>query len=239
MAADLTSYEAIILAGGKGTRLSTVVPNLPKPLAPIAGQPFLNYLLRQLGHQGIRKVYLSVGHLWERVRETYGNRFENIDLVYVVESSPLGTGGAVRGALGQTNGSNIFVLNGDTFADISLSNMDELHARNGRKLTMALSHVPNASRYGGVQVENGIVTGFLEKGISGPGYINAGCYLLDRSIFDRAILPSAFSLESDFLIPNLSSLRPMAFFSDGYFIDIGVPEDYARAEIELSSVQQR
>ncbi len=236
MAADLTSDEAIILAGGKGTRLSTVVPNLPKPLAPIAGQPFLNYLLRQLGRQEIRKVYLSVGYLWERVRETYGNRFENIDLVYVVESSPLGTGGAVREALGQTNGSNIFVLNGDTFSDISLSNMGELHARNGGKLTMALSHVPNASRYGGVQVENGIVTGFLEKGISGPGYINAGCYLLSRSIFDRTILPSTFSLESDFLIPNLDSLRPMAFFSDGYFIDIGVPEDYARAEIELSSV---
>jgi D-glycero-alpha-D-manno-heptose 1-phosphate guanylyltransferase len=234
MAAELTPYEAIILAGGKGTRLSTVVRNLPKPLAPIAGQPFLNYLLKQLGRQEIKKVYLSVGYLWEMVRKTYGDHFENIDLVYVVESNPLGTGGAVREALHQTNGSNIFVLNGDTFADISLSNMSELHTRNGGKLTMALSHVPNASRYGAVQVEDGIVTNFLEKGISGPGYINSGCYLLNRSIFDRTTLSSTFSLESDFLMPNLSSLRPMAFFSEGYFIDIGVPEDYARAEIELA-----
>lgn len=234
MATVLKTLEAIVLAGGKGTRLSSTVPNLPKPLAPVAGQPFLNYLLRQIGRQGVQKVYLSVGYLWETIRKTYGNRFENIDLTYIVESSPLGTGGAIRRALHQIKGDDVFVLNGDTFADISLSKMSELHAGTDSNLMMALTYLPDTSRYGTVQVKDGVVTGFLEKSLPRAGYINAGCYLLKRSLFDQTTLPAAFSFESDFLMPHIDSLRPAAFLSDGYFIDIGVPEDYARAEIELA-----
>lgn len=225
--------ESIILAGGRGTRLSSVVPDLPKPMAPVCGRPFLDYLLQRLAAQGIERVCLSVGYLAHKIQDFYGDHFDGMKLSYSVEESPLGTGGAIRAALNFTSSEDVLILNGDTIAEVDLQAMETVHRTSERGITIALIRVPDTARYGAVQVHNGMVTGFLEKGTTGPGLINAGCYLGKRAIFDPFQLPVAFSFEQDVLVKHLGELKPAAFSSDGYFIDIGIPEDYERAQKEL------
>lgn len=225
--------ESIILAGGRGTRLSSVVPDLPKPMAPVCGKPFLDYLLQRLAAQGIERVCLSVGYLAHKIQDFYGDSFHGMALVYSVEDSPLGTGGAIRAALNYTSSDDVLILNGDTIAEIDLQAMAAVHKASESVITMALIRVPNTERYGAVQVNEGTVAGFLEKGTIGPGLINAGCYLIKRSIFDPFQLPASFSFEQEILTRQLVRLKPAAFLSNGYFIDIGIPEDYQRAQVEL------
>ena len=225
--------EAIILAGGRGTRLSSVVPNLPKPLAPVNGRPFLSYVLASLAMQGFTRICLSTGYMADAIEQQYGTNFRNMELVYVQEESPLGTGGAIRAALASTATQDIFVLNGDTLARVDFQAMMEQHRNSGDTLTIALTQVTDTARYGAVTVNDSHVTAFSEKGITGPGYINAGIYLMRRSIFTPFLLPEAFSFEQQILMEHFSALCPGAFLSSGYFIDIGVPEDYMRAQQEL------
>jgi D-glycero-alpha-D-manno-heptose 1-phosphate guanylyltransferase len=225
--------EAIVLAGGRGTRLQVAVPDLPKPLAPIADRPFLAYLLDLLAQQGIGRTILSVGYMGDAIVETIGARHGDMEIGYCAESKPLGTGGAVRRALDQVNGSSAFVVNGDTFFSIDFRQMWARHREETATLTMALKHMPDTTRYGRVESDAGHVTRFREKGVSGPGLINGGIYLMETSIFDHCRLPESFSFEQDFLLPNLAALKPVAFASDAYFIDIGIPEDYLRAGMEL------
>jgi D-glycero-alpha-D-manno-heptose 1-phosphate guanylyltransferase len=225
--------EAIVLAGGKGTRLSAVVPNLPKPMAPVAGRPFLSYLLHRLQTQGVRRVCLSTGYMGEVVRGAYGSSFEGMEIAYAQEETPLGTGGAVRMSLAFTREEDVFVMNGDTFAELDLRLMKDLHLAARSRLTLALTHVADTARYGAVDVADGRIVGFSEKGAVGPGYINAGVYLLRRDLFEDMNLPKAFAFEQDVVVRQLAALRPRAFLTSGYFIDIGVPEDYQRAQLEL------
>lgn len=225
--------QAIILAGGRGTRLGAVVPHLPKPMAPIRSRPFLEILLDYLKAEGIREVVLSTGYMSETIVSYFGTQYETISIQYVIEARPLGTGGAIKRALREVTSDPVFVLNGDTFVKVDYRGMLAAHKEASSVMTLALKHAEDVSRYGKAIVEAGRVVSFHEKGSSGPGLINAGVYLLTRSLFDPFNLPEAFSFENEFLYPKVAEIRPQAFITNDYFIDIGNPEDYQRAQIEL------
>lgn len=225
--------EAIILAGGKGTRLAGVVPNLPKPMAPIAGHPFLRYLLQSLQQQGFTRVILSIGHLAIEIRNGFARWDGPLEIIFCEENEPLGTGGAIRAAMRMAQSESVFVLNGDTFATVDYMAMQEQHVAAASALSLALMPVPDTARYGAVEVEGIHVQGFSEKGRTGPGYINAGVYLMQCNLLETLDLPERFSFEEQVLMKHLHDLHPTAFLASGYFIDIGIPEDYARAQEEL------
>jgi D-glycero-alpha-D-manno-heptose 1-phosphate guanylyltransferase len=225
--------EAIILAGGFGTRLQSVVKDLPKPMAPVAGRPFLAILMSHLRKKGVTRFILSVGYKADKIQSAIGAVFEGVPVVYEVESIPLGTGGAIKAAMKHVSEDHVFVLNGDTYLDFDLLGAESLWQRLSIPLMVARK-VPDTFRYGALSVKNHRIIGFLEKGVSGPGFINGGCYLLPSTLFQAHALPDSFSFETDFL-PNFIQKNTLnAFVSEGYFIDIGVPEDYQRAQIELA-----
>jgi D-glycero-alpha-D-manno-heptose 1-phosphate guanylyltransferase len=225
--------EVIVLAGGLGTRLRDVVPDLPKPMAPIAGQPFLKYLLTSLERHGFTRAVLSLGYRANEVRNYFGDRLDNLHLAYCVEEQPLGTGGAIRAAARLASGDHVFVVNGDTFASVDYAAMSAQHLSQRDVLTVALMHVADTARYGAVESVATRIKSFTEKDSSGEGYMNAGVYLLKRDILECLNLPERFSFEQEVLRLRIQQLHPAAFFASGYFIDIGVPEDYARAQHEL------
>lgn len=223
--------EAIVLAGGLGTRLRSVVSDLPKAMAPIAGQPFLAYLLQFLESQGIARVVLAVGYRNESIRGSFGARYQGLELVYSVEEEPLGTGGALLRALPHIDGAYSFVLNGDTFLRLNYQAMAaKLERQPDTQLVVALRQVADASRYGAAVVARGRIEGFTARGTRGPGLINAGCYLVSRDIFERYPMPSKFSWEADFLEARAREILPMAFECDVPFIDIGIPEALQEAQ---------
>ena len=222
--------QAIVLAGGLGTRLRGVVADLPKPLAPVSGRPFLAIVLEQLRAQGFSSAVLAVGYRHELIRQAFGDRFGGLALVYAVEDRPLGTGGAIRLAARACSEPDVFVLNGDSYADLDLADMQARHCEAHVPLTVCAVEVPDAARYGRILVRDDRITGFSEKGATGPGLINAGIYLMRRNLLAVPELPEVFSFERDVLEARLADLRPLAYQTRGRFIDIGVPEDYARAQ---------
>lgn len=222
--------QAIVLAGGLGTRLRGVVPDLPKPMAPVAGRPFLAWVLDDLAEAGFESVVLAVGYRHEAIRDHFGGAYRGIPLAYAVEDRPLGTGGAIRFAAQGLPDQHVFVLNGDTYLEIDHAAMFAAHVRAHEQLTMAVCHVPDAGRYGALDIAGGHVVGFQEKGRAGPGAINAGTYLLSTEVLKRIPPGEPFSFEQQLLMPCVGDVRPAAFETRGLFIDIGVPEDYARAQ---------
>jgi len=226
--------EAIVLAGGLGTRLASRLHGLPKPMAPVAGRPFLEILLTQLRRSGCTRVLLSVGHQHTVIQDHFGASFHGLEIDYVVESVPLGTGGAIRLALAQAREESVLVLNGDTFLDADYAAMLRFHASEGAAVTLAVVHCDDVSRYGGVTIEDQRIVGFQEKGSSGSGWISAGTYVLARNLAWPSALPEKFSIETDFFMPEVARLRPAAYRVDGFFLDIGIPEDYDRAQTELA-----
>jgi D-glycero-alpha-D-manno-heptose 1-phosphate guanylyltransferase len=166
------------------------------------------------------------------IESFYGNSFEGIPISYAREESPLGTGGAIRAALEKTTANDVVIFNGDSLSITDLTGMMKQHCSHRERVSIALCHVPDTSRYGSVQVADDHIVAFSEKGIPGPGYINAGIYILQRDVFAGLGLPETFSFEQQFLAANLVALSPAAFTTPGPFIDIGVPEDYARAQVE-------
>ena len=227
--------EAIVLAGGFGTRLRQLVPDLPKPMAPIAGHPFLEILLASLASKGFSRVVLSLGFMAEIVVAHFGDQFAGMELVYEIEKTPLGTGGAVRQALTRCRADHVFVFNGDTYLDLEALDT-EAHWQIHHAPIIVAREVADTARYGRLNTTEGRVVGFVEKGTAGPGLINAGCYVLPVSIFDDLALGQPFSLEADFLANVVGSQRFDLFVTKGHFIDIGVPEDYARAQTELAGI---
>jgi D-glycero-alpha-D-manno-heptose 1-phosphate guanylyltransferase len=225
----LAMTDVIVLAGGLGTRLRQVVPDLPKPLAPVGGRPFLELLLCSLADKGFRRAILSLGYMAEKVIAHFENCSIGIDLVYEIETQPLGTGGAVRQAMQYCSSDHVFVVNGDTYLDFEANDLEGRWQKNRVPIIVGLA-VPDAARYGRLETVGGRITGFSEKGVAGPGLINAGCYVLPTNILNEFPLGQAFSLETDFLVRAVSIRRFDLFESKGYFIDIGVPEDYARAQ---------
>lgn len=224
--------EAIILAGGLGTRLRTLVPNLPKPMAPVSGRPFLEYNLDLLSRQGIRRVFLSVGYGRRVIMECFGSSYRGMKIDYVIEDEPLGTGGALRESLWHARTNPVVVMNGDTFLEFDLAGLEDFHTRRRSPLTLTLKHLPETGRYGRVVVEGEKVKSFEEKASGGEGLINAGVYMIDRRTgWLLGDYGRRFSLEDDFLVHMTDDAY--AYLVDGYFIDIGVPEDYLRAQTEL------
>lgn len=227
--------EAIVLAGGFGTRLRSVVPDWPKPMAPVGGRPFLEILLNVLARKGFNRVILSLGHMADKIVSHFGSSYLDIELVYEIELTPLGTGGAVRQALALCRSDHAYVFNGDTYLDVEIEELESQWQISQKPIIVARS-VADTARYGRLSCTDGSVTEFAEKGCDGPGLINAGCYVLPASIFDGYQLGDAFSLEVDFLSHAVSSQRFEVFVTTGQFIDIGVPEDFARAQTELIGV---
>jgi D-glycero-alpha-D-manno-heptose 1-phosphate guanylyltransferase len=222
--------EAIILAGGLGTRLRQVVQDLPKPLAPVAGRPFLAILLEYLASRGFASAVLSVGYKHELIRSEFGGAFAGLRIRYAVEDRPLGTGGAIRLAARQCDAGEVFVMNGDTYVELEFDAMRAAHRAAGARLSVCTAQVPDVARYGAVVLEGDRISGFTASGSAGPGRINAGVYLMAGDLLEGMGLPDAFSFERDVLTPKVGALRPLAFPARGLFIDIGVPADYARAQ---------
>lgn len=227
--------EAIVLAGGFGTRLRQVVPDLPKPMAPIAGRPFLEILLKTLARKGFTRVVLSLGFMSEKIIAHFGNNYEGMELVYEVEAQPLGTGGAIRAALARCAADHVFVFNGDTYLDLEVDALERLWQSDHHPV-IVVREVPDTARFGRVEMHDGRVIAFLEKGLAGPGLINAGCYVLPKDALDAFPLNKPFSIETEFFIESLQRIRFDGFVTHGRFIDIGVPDDYALAQTELAGL---
>ena len=226
--------EAIVLAGGLGTRLREIVPDLPKSMAPIAGRPFLEILLASLSRKGFIRVVLSVGFMAEKISGYFGDRFDDLELAYVVEPKPLGTGGAARLAMQVCVADHVFILNGDTFLDLEMDQV-ERHWQMHRRPIIVGREEPDTTRYGRLLTADGAVAAIADKGVTGPGLINAGCYVFNLGQLNPYPAGAAFSLERDFLPKAVTSTRFDVYLTTGKFIDIGVPEDYSRAQRELAN----
>jgi D-glycero-alpha-D-manno-heptose 1-phosphate guanylyltransferase len=223
---------AVLLVGGMGTRLHSLLPSIPKPLASVGNKSFLELLVRQLRCQGIRRLVMCTGYLADQVESEFGDgRTWDIAIEYSKESSPLGTAGAVKRAQRYLqDASDFLVINGDSFLEINFCQLIGFHRKHDGLVSMAVVEVKDARRYGTVQVDAGNrAIGFVEKtGSDRPGIINAGVYVFDRAIFEH--IPEApASLEKD-IFPRLLSQGVYALEQHGLFIDIGTPEDYVRAQ---------
>jgi D-glycero-alpha-D-manno-heptose 1-phosphate guanylyltransferase len=224
--------KAVVLAGGRGERLQSVVPDLPKPMAPVGGRPFLEYILDRLVDAGLTEVILSVGYKAEVIEEHFGQAYRSLQIRYSRESYPLGTGGAMALALTGDDSSPALVLNGDTLVDIDYPALMAWYVQTPTQVAIVLRHVPDVSRYGAVVLLGERVVEFQEKGQQGPGLVNAGVYIVGPKIFSQYGSREHFSFETDILQPYCRELEPRAFVTQGYFIDIGTPSDYERAQRE-------
>ena len=230
----MATDEAIVLAGGFGTRLRGIVDDVPKPLAPVAGRPFLAWLLDRLAAGGMRRCILATGYLSDVIEQRIGARWQGMEIAYSVEPEPLGTGGAIRLAASRLQGDAAHVLNGDTWLEYDPVALEDTARAAGASMAIALARVDDVARYGAVDIDNGRVTGFREKGESGPGWINAGCYFLGADALAALPVRDAFSFEQDVLQPRVQARAVAAFTATAGFIDIGVPEDYARAQLQFA-----
>ncbi|WP_343671247.1 nucleotidyltransferase family protein [Chitinophaga sp.] len=227
--------ECIVLAGGLGTRLRSVVADKPKCMAPVGDVPFIDYLLRYLLKEGMTHVVLSLGHLSEQVIEYIESNEWTMKVDFVIEAEPLGTGGAIMNALDALEEDEFFIMNGDTLFNVDLFDYSNWHQEKGSKLSLALKPMQQFDRYGSVQLdENKQITAFLEKQYCEAGLINGGIYVANREYLESLDLPKKFSFEKDVLEAQVKSGKVYGFESDSYFIDIGVPADYERAQQELA-----
>lgn len=224
--------EAIVLAGGLGTRLRSVVSDVPKPMALVNHKPFLEYVLRHLIAEGVTRFILSVGYKSHLIQNYFSSEFNGVPIEYSIENSPLGTGGAISMALAKVHGNKVFVVNGDTFFDVRLSDMTTLSDETDASVVLALKELHDFDRYGVVDIGNdGRVSGFREKGRYKSGYINCGIYLIRKNLFSIYSPGEKFSFE-EYLASN-TTLDMYGVISGGYFIDIGIPEDYEKAQREF------
>jgi D-glycero-alpha-D-manno-heptose 1-phosphate guanylyltransferase len=222
------------LSGGFGTRIQSVISDVPKAMAPVCGKPFLYYILRNLVRQNIDRIILAVGYKHEVIINYFGNKFQSADLIYSIEDEPLGTGGGIRLAIEMAVEKQILVINGDTCFDLSFRELALFHTGGGFDLTMCLKPMKHFDRYGTVTVDQSRVTGIKEKQPCDSGLINGGVYLINREIIEKFPVNSKFSFEKDFLEKEVDWLKFGAFISDKYFIDIGIPEDYEKAQCDFA-----
>ena len=227
--------EAVILAGGLGTRLKDTIGEIPKPMAPVNGRPFLEYLLDYLDHFLVHHAVLSVGYKSEMIKDHFKDQYKNVKIEYAYEDKPLGTGGGIVNALPLITGSKFLVYNGDTLFRVNLDRLNEFHFSKSARFTVVLRHVEDVSRYGSVEtnMDNRIIK-FNEKGENrGPGKINGGVYLINKSFFTSNNFPEKFSMEKDGF-EKLFETQPFhGLTCKQYFIDIGIPEDYQKAQYDF------
>lgn len=224
---------AIILAGGYGTRLQSVVSDVPKPMALVNEEPFLKYQFRYLKYYGIQRVILSIGYLAEKIQSYFENNYQGIRIEYVIEKEALGTGGGIRLAMENAMDNDVLVLNGDSFFDVDLGEFYKQHRKTASQISLALRMVENASRYGVIDVDRSHrIIRFNEKSNEHhSGIINGGIYILNKTVFLKNTPENkSFSIERDFFETKSKQIHMNGFIHGGYFIDIGIPEDYQKVQ---------
>jgi len=226
------TQEAIILAGGQGTRLKEVISDIPKVMAPVNGRPFLEYILDYLEHYIIEHVVLSVGYKYEIIKKHFGNSYKSIKIDYAIEDKPLGTGGAIKYAFDFIDGNRAFVFNGDTMFRLNLVRHFDFHSIRRTDFSIVLRPVPDVSRYGSVEVDvDRKIVGFVEKGkTTGEGLINGGVYHINKRFFQKNSFPDEFSIETDCFEKFVDKGIFYGLICKQYFLDIGIPEDYQKAQ---------
>jgi D-glycero-alpha-D-manno-heptose 1-phosphate guanylyltransferase len=230
--------EAVVLAGGFGTRLRSVISDVPKPLAPINGKPFLHFVLQHLHTHGIKHVVLSVGYMHEKIQAEFGSEYLGMKIDYAIEQQAMGTGGGIRLGMEMCSDEHVLAMNGDTFYKVPLNELFRVHFDQPCDATLTTRTVQDGARYGTLQLKDNRITAFREKSPenSGVQLINGGVYAMNRNSFMSKTEPGKnFSIEYDFFGRYAGELILHAFVCDAYFIDIGIPEDYARAQAELGN----
>ena len=228
--------QAIILAGGLGTRLRSAVPDLPKCMAPVAGKPFLHYVMGYLQQQGIEHFIFSLGYMHEVIEEYLDAAYPSLGYQSSIEKDPLGTGGAIQLACKKTQQKNTLILNGDTLFKVNANELAAFHEVKKADCTLALKPMYEFERYGVVEIdEHGSVQSFKEKDYYKTGLINGGLYALNTESFLSLNLPERFSFEKDYLEKFYSKQKMIGLVQDEYFIDIGIPEDFEKANRELNN----
>ncbi len=226
--------EMIILAGGLGTRLRSAVPELPKCMAPVNGKPFINYVIDHFQKQDITRFIFALGYKNEMF-ESFLSSLSNISYQLSIEKEPLGTGGAIKLACNVADSENVLVTNGDTLFRADAKSISDFHISNVADSTLCLKPMHKFDRYGVVELSNdNRIASFREKQFYESGYINGGLYALNKNKFLQEQLPEKFSFEKDYLEQLYMQRSMFGVVQDEYFIDIGIPEDYAKAQVELS-----
>ncbi|HSF44621.1 MAG TPA: HAD-IIIA family hydrolase [Chitinophagaceae bacterium] len=229
--------EIMILAGGSGTRIQEKLPGLPKALAPIGDKTFIDHLIHLYVSKGIERFVFCLGEYKDQLIKHIEINYPRINKAFVCESQPLGTGGAVKNALAHCRDNNILIVNGDTYFPIDLESAATFHDQTQAECTLVLKPSKDLSRFGKIKIgDNGRVTQFLEKAGTGEGLINGGTYLLNKQAFLQHQLPDIFSFEKEYLEKYFDRARIFGLSQDVYFIDIGIPEDLARAQTELMDI---
>jgi D-glycero-alpha-D-manno-heptose 1-phosphate guanylyltransferase len=227
--------EAVILAGGMGTRLKDVITDSPKSMAPVNGRPFLEYLLDYIERWGLHRVILSVGYQKEKIQDHFGDQYKSLEIDYAFEEEPLGTGGAILNALPHVRGFSTFIFNGDTYFDVNLQRLDDFRRIKEADICLAMRFEIDPARFGLLDFDNNNrITRFYEKpdGLE-EGYINGGVYIVRKDYLLRFGLPEKFSFEKDFLQKYYQTEEIYGMRCFSYFRDIGVPEDYQKAVDEF------
>ena len=226
--------ECIVLAGGLGTRLQSVIGSIPKCMAPVAGKPFLYHLLHYLAGQGCTRIVLSLGYKHEIVTQWLSGQEWPFEIDSVVETEPLGPGGGIGLAMQRALSENIFIINGDTMFRTDLTAMNHFHQEKKSATTLALKGMLDFDRYGAVHcTEDGLILSFEEKKQVREGLINGGIYLVNKTFFTQKQLPYKCSFEKDYLEKFITEQQFYGYTSDAYFIDIGIPADYEKAQKDL------
>jgi len=234
----MAAREVIILAGGLGTRLSATVPGVQKCMAPVNGIPFLYYVIKFLLRNKAERFIFSVGYMAGNIETFLAEKFPDLNKIFVSEAKPLGTGGAIMKSLSNAVEEDVMVLNGDTLFDADLDKLYQVHSEKNADCTIALKPMKEFDRYGTVQLkESGLISGFMEKKYIADGLINGGIYLMKRENFLRQKFPEVFSFEKEYLEKKFVDQKIYGVVSDNYFIDIGVPDDYFRAQEELKKFE--
>jgi D-glycero-alpha-D-manno-heptose 1-phosphate guanylyltransferase len=234
--------EAIILAGGLGTRLRSVIADKPKCMAPVAGKPFLHYLISFLQKNKIGNFIFSVGYMHEIIEDFLKENYQQLNYKISLEEEPLGTGGAIKMACKKTSQKDVLICNGDTLYKIDCNSLSKFHEEKNAICTLSLKPMINFDRYGTVELnEDNSIKSFKEKQFYESGLINGGIYALNIAEFIKENLPEKFSFEKDYLEKNIRSKNQRSTLfgqvQDEYFIDIGIPEDYKKAQVELASME--
>ena len=231
----ISQVQAIILAGGLGTRLRSVVSDLPKCMASIHGKPFISYLIKYLQSQGVNHFIFSVGYMHEVIAHFIRKEYPDLSYRFSIEEEPLGTGGAIKLACKNADAETVFVCNGDTLFKINGKAFIDFHHSHKALCSLALKPMQHFNRYGVVELNpDHSIKSFKEKQWYDAGLINGGAYALNRAQFVSEDLPNKFSFEKDYLETYFNKRKMYGIVQDEYFIDIGIPEDYERAQQELS-----
>lgn len=218
--------DVVVLAGGMGSRLGELSINTPKPMQKILGIPFLEYLLNYLVNFNFKRITLSVGYRSETIMDYFGDNFKDTKIVYSTEDEPMGTGGAIKKAMSLISSKQFFVLNGDSYLEHDFNGMFKVY-RKYKKYVLSAVKLKDCSRYGALELKNRKIVKFTEKNISTSGYINAGCYLLDKSIL-TSFVNDKFSFE-EWMMENIKDIEFVIYKNNKNFIDIGTPDDLFKA----------